>query len=255
MTLPLPYWSESVWKQEKQKHLLLLLRQLAASDIFNHRSVEKQEKQQNPFEHEPSYLKTLVDILWLILSGKKLGGGAHLGSDSSRQDLGELLLLQNLKTSKTEFCPESRFFLQKLSCSMFIEFVYISNRSSACLSSLWCRSWSISGMRPPRGWSTVSPTTRTPPSKSTSPSTSDSWSISSSGYVVFLYKYFEIKPTKGPVSQLNLISKQVSRTQTKINFAVCGSDGQAPLHVRDRQLRRLLHHPACSSASSWTAPG
>ena len=128
---------------------------------------------------------------------------------------------QNIKNWIWTFWRESRFFL-KLS----IEFVYISNRSSACLSSLWCRSWSISGMRPPRVWSTASPTTRTPPSKWTSPSTSDSWSISSSGYVgvVLLYKYFEIKPTKSPVSQLNLISKQVSRTQTKILQFVAATD-------------------------------
>ena len=123
------------------------------------------------------------DICWnigwdiLCCSGKKLGGRADLGPDSSRQDLGQLQL-------QTFFSKTLNINLNIILIVLSIQFVYISNfRSSACLSSLWCRSWSISGMRPRRGWSTASPTTRTPPSKSTSPSMSDSWSISSSGYV------------------------------------------------------------------------
>ena len=110
-------------------------------------------------------LKILVEMF--CPPGKKLGGGADLGSDSSRQDLGEIF--------------------QTWSDVTMIPFTF---RFSACLFSLWCRSWSISGMRLPREWSTASPTTRTPPNKSTSHSTSDSWSISSSGYVGPLALYF-----------------------------------------------------------------
>ena len=71
-------------------------------------------------------------------------------------------------------------------------------RFSACLFSLWCRSWSISGMRLPREWSTASPTTRTPPNKSTSHSTSDSWSISSSGYVGFVFSKLNLQRDQFP---------------------------------------------------------
>ena len=118
-------------------------------------------------------LKILVEMF--CPSGKKLGGGAHLRSNSSRQDLGEIF--------------------QTWSDVTMISFTF---RFSACLFSLWCRSWSISGMRLPREWSTASPTTRTPPNKSTSHSTSDSWSISSSGYVGFVFSKLNLQRDEFP---------------------------------------------------------